>query len=678
MMVFPLFNTQAIGVHKLYIMTYKYTFLVGAFLVLAGSLCLTACSPRAAQQGEEQASGIYTIKSPAQNIVVQFTLSPEGGAFYNITHNDSLVLQESKLGLIREDADFSNGLTLLEATGSEEVSDQYQILTAKRKNNTYKANKRTFHLANAAGHKMDVIFQISDDGVAFRYYFPEQSAEVKKINREVSSFKFPPMAKAWLQPMSQAKTGWESTNPSYEEHYEQNIAVGTPSTIGAGWVFPALFQSNGSWLLLTESGPEGDYCGTRLHHESSDGEYSIAFPQAAENQPGGILTPQSILPWSTPWRIITVGSLKTIAESTLGTDLAAPAVRMDASFIKPGQASWSWVILKDDSTVYDVQKRFIDFAGDMKWRYCLVDADWDRKIGYEKIAELSRYAQSKGVGLLLWYNSAGSWNTTPYTPKSKLLTQKDRMAEFKKISDMGIAGIKVDFFGGDGQSVMAYYTDILKDAAANKLLVNFHGSTMPRGWHRTYPNLMTMEAIKGMEFITFTQETADLAPNHSAMLPFTRNAFDPMDFTPMNLTVVPGIERKTTSAFELALPVVFLSGIQHFAETPVGMAQVPAFVKEYLKEIPEVWEDTRFVEGYPGKLAVIARKAGNKWYVAGINGEATDKTLSLDLSFIGNKEGRLITDGAQKLSFTSSTVTAGNNTKNEIRLKPNGGFVMIF
>ncbi len=658
-------------------MIYRCAFIIGAVLLAFGALSFTACSPKAAQQDGEQAGGIYKIESPSKKIRVQFTLSPEGGALYNIIYNDSLVLQESKLGLVLEDADYSKGLTLLEATAKQEVTDQYQLLTAKRKNNFYKANKRTFHLSNTKGNKLDIIFQVSDDGVAFRYYFPEEAQEVKKISREVSSFKFPQTAKAWLQPMSQAKTGWESTNPSYEEHYEQNIAVGTPSTLGAGWVYPALFESNGTWLLITESAPEGNYSGTRLGHESPEGEYSIAFPQAPENQPGGILTPQARLPWYSPWRIIAIGSLKTIAESTLGTDLAAPAISMDASFIKPGQAAWSWVMLKDDSTVYAVQRRFIDLAAAMNWRYCLVDADWDRKIGYEKIGELSRYAQSKGVGLLLWYNSSGDWNSTPYTPKSKLLTREARMAEFKKISDMGIAGVKVDFFGGDGQSVMEYYTDILKDAAAHKLLVNFHGCTLPRGWHRTYPNLMTMEAIKGMEFVTFEQGNADRAPNHAAMLPFTRNAFDPMDFTPMNLTQIPGIERKTTSAFELALPVLFLSGIQHLAETPKGINEVPEYVKAYLKEIPEVWEDTRFIDGYPGKLAVIARKAGNKWYVAGINGEDTSKTLALDLSFIGNKEGRLLTDGTEKQGFSTSVITSGN-TKHEVKLKPNGGFVMIF
>jgi hypothetical protein len=372
-------------------------------------------------------------------------------------------------------------------------------------------------------------------------------------------------------------------------------------------------------------------------------------------------------------------------ESTLGTDLAEPSKLKDVSFVKPGRASWSWIMLKDDSMVYDVQKRFIDFAADMKWEYCLIDAYWDTQIGYDRIAELADYAAVKNVGLLLWYNSVGNWNTTPQTPKNKLLTHHDRVKEFSRLKKMGIKGVKVDFFGGDGQSMMAYYQDIFEDAAKFNLSVNCHGATLPRGWQRTYPNLLTAEAIKGFEYVTFEQGNADLEPNHCCTAVFTRNVFDSMDFTPVCFTEVPNIRRVTTNGFELALAVIFTSGIQHYAQTPEGMAAVPAYVKDLMKEIPSHWDESCFIDGYPGKLVVIARRFKDKWYVAGINGENVEKSINLDLSFppqeqrtsLKNvKTGMLVTDGADNRSFKMQNITITPGKLLGIKLKGYGGFVI--
>jgi len=618
----------------------------------------------------------FTLQSPDKGISVQFMLSKNGNASYSVKRNSAVVLESSKLGLIREDGDFSKQLSFVSASAVSPVSDSYELLTAKRRFNTYKANKQIFHLKSASGQPLDVIFQVSNDGLAFRYYFPDKSSGVKKLSQELSSFNFPATAKAWMQPMSVAKTGFESTNPSYEEYYKKGIDVGTAAPTTAGWVYPALFNAGNNWALITESSLDRNYCATRLAQNSPEGEYSIGFADPREVFTGGVANPESQLPWYTPWRVIAVGSLKTIVESTLGTDLAKPAIKIDKSFLKPGIASWSWVLLKDDSTVYKVQKRFIDYAADMKWKYCLIDADWDRKIGYDKIQELADYGKTKDVGLILWYNSAGAWNGVQYTPKNKLLTAQSRAEEFSRLQKMGIKGMKIDFFGGDGQSMIAYYLDILQDAAKYNLSVNFHGATLPRGWQRTYPNLMTMESIKGMEFITFDQNNANEEPAHGATIPFTRNAFDPMDFTPMALYKIPNINRKTTSAYELATSVIYLSGIQHMAETPEGMSHIPGFVKKFLQELPGNWDDVKFIDGYPGKLAVIARKSGNKWIVAGINGENQEKELSLNLSFLKALKGNLITDSGNESLFTQSSIDATGATK--VSVKPNGGFVMVF
>jgi hypothetical protein len=347
--------------------------------------------------------------------------------------------------------------------------------------------------------------------------------------------------------------------------------------------------------------------------------------------------------------------------------------------IKPGKASWSWPLLGDSRTIYEVQRRFIDYAAEMGWRYCLIDGLWDRQIGYEKVRELIDYARSRNVGILLWYNSAGDWNTSPQTPRNMMLTHESRVREFERLNAMGASGLKIDFFGGDGQSVIGYYLDILEDAAPYGFLINFHGATLPRGWQRTYPHLMTMEAIKGLEFVTFEQKNADEEPTHAAMLPFTRNVFDPMDFTPVVLDRIKRIQRRTTSTFELALSVLFTSGIQHYAEIPEGMAKTPAYVREFLKRVPSVWDDTKFLDGYPGKLVLLARRGEGRWYVAGINGEAITKKIMLNLSELGvSGSANLITDGeGGNLSFRQRAVRLAPDKKLEVTLAPHGGFVIV-
>jgi len=618
------------------------------------------------------------VRSPNGKLAVEFKMKA-GALSYTIRLEDKIVLSDSRLGLVRDDEDFSKNMKLVATQRPEIIGDRYEMLTAKRRMNTYRATRQVLHLESTGGRKMDVVFQVSNDGVAFRYAFPDSSAEVRKLKEEVTSFHFLPGTTAWLQPMAVAKSGWESTNPSYEEYYAKEIAVGTPSTLGAGWVYPALFHSGDTWFLVSETGLGRNYCGTRLRHESPDGEYSVGFPDPREKSGSGEVNPQSTLPWQTPWRIIAVGSLKTIAESTLGTDLADKPTQPTDLRIKPGKSSWSWPLLGDRQTSFDTQKRFIDYAAEMGWSYCLIDALWDKQIGYDRVKELVDYAATRNVGVLLWYNSNGDANTAPQTPKDRMTTRDSRIAEFERLKAMGVKGLKVDFFGGDGQSVINYYLDILQDSAPYGFLMNFHGATLPRGWQRTYPHLMTMEAIRGFEYVTFEQRNADEEPTHSTIIPFTRNVFDPMDFTPVCLDRISNrINRRTTSPFELALSVLFTSGIQHYPEIPEGMARMPDYVKEYMKQVPAIWDDTKFIDGYPGAFAVLARKGGGRWYVAGINGQTTEKRLILDLSPLqGVARGTLITDGERNVLFQQRSVTLPADRKLEITIKPAGGFVVV-
>ncbi|WP_435131783.1 glycoside hydrolase family 97 catalytic domain-containing protein [Formosa sp. A9] len=640
----------------------KLTFL------LFGLFVLNAC--------KEPPTINHNLTNAENTISVHVNVNANNQPFYQVYYNNTMVLDSSALGIIREDANFYDNLKITAISEPKLITDTYSLFHGKQKDITYTAQQYTVHLENETGEQLEIDFNLSEDGVAFQYHFPETSTDIKHITEEKTSYNFTKNSRAWLQPMSKAKTGWSNTNPSYEEHYKMNIPVSESSPIGEGWVYPALFNSNAIWTLISETGLDNTYCGTRLKYNPQSEALQVTFPQKEEIFPNGALNPESKLPWSTPWRIITMGNLNTITESTLGTDLAKPAINTDTSFIKGGLASWSWVLLKDDFITYETTKRFIDYSASMHWPYCLIDVDWDTKIGDEKIKELATYAQSKDVKLLVWYNSSGSWNTTPYTPKSKLLTKDSRAHEFKKLNDLGVAGVKIDFFGGDGQSMIAYYHDILQDAAKHNLLVNFHGCTLPRGWQRTYPNLMTMEAIMGEEFVTFVQDNADAQPSHCAMLPFTRNVFDPMDFTPMVLDTIPNIKRVTTPAFELALPVLFTSGVQHIAEIPEGMKKQPEFVISYLQDIPTLWDASKFVSGYPGKDVVMARKKGKNWFVVGINGEAETKTLNLDLSFIEASNGLLITDGPDGLE--QQQIDLNTNKTLNITVKPYGGFTLKF
>jgi len=630
------------------------------------------------------ASGCATSKtvnmtSPDGRIKVAFTLDKAGQPAYSVFYLDTAIITSGALGLKRDDADFSAGLRLNSVTGPEAVSDSYALLYGKKREASYNALRHTVHLAGSSGEPMDIIFQVSDMGFAFCYRFPGASEESRFITEERSSFGFAEGTIAWIQPRAASKSGWNQTNPSYEENYLMEVSLATVAPDTNGWVFPALFRSGNCWVNLTESWPDRNYCGSHLAKGDGANEMAIAFPELTEGYTNGSVHPQSKLPWQTPWRIVTMGRTPgVIAESTHGTDLALPPGESDFSYVRPGRAAWSWALMKDRSVNFEVQKRFIEYASEMGWEYCLIDVNWDKTIGWEKIAELARLAEEKKVGLILWYNSAGDWNTVTYHPKDRLLTHESRVEEFSRLESLGIKGIKVDFFGGDGQSMMDYYQDILADAHRYKLVVNCHGSTYPRGLQRTWPNLVSMEAIRGFEFATFDQATADLVASKATTLAFTRNAFDPMDFTPVCFTEYDNFRRMTGNGTELALAVLFLSGVQHYAETPKGMATVPGYVKDMMKEIPVSWDETRFIDGYPGRYIILARRSGENWYLAGVNAGKEPLKLAVQLTFPVAGTGTIITEGETLRSFSTGTVTPDTVGKINVEMQPAGGFVIKF
>jgi Glycoside hydrolase 97/Glycosyl-hydrolase 97 N-terminal/Glycosyl-hydrolase 97 C-terminal, oligomerisation len=623
------------------------------------------------------------VASPDER--VRATVSVVDGSLrYRVSLDGETLLEDSPLGLVTSAGDLSRGLTLDGETDVTSVRDEYSLPIGKKSRATYLANRRVTTVRSASGQRMSVVVQVSDDGVALAYRLHGDPGAEVVVERELTGFALPEGSHGFLHPMHVARSGWMRTNPSYEAHYSIDQPVGVPSSDGQGWCFPALFRvGDEGWVLISETGVDGGYTGTHLAHESAGGVYRLAFPQRDENLPTDPIAPTVAGDAQTPWRILIVGrTLAPIVESTLATDLVRPLFESDGVF-PPGRSAWSWVFLKDGETVYETQREFIDMAAELGWEYVLIDSMWDQQIGRDRIAELVDYAAGKNVGVWLWYNSNGPWNDAPQTPKNRMYDRDVRAREMEWLREIGVKGLKVDFFGGDKQSGMRFYDGLLRDAARYGLSLNFHGTTLPRGWERMYPNFVTNEAVMGMEFVTFEQRNADLEAQHASVLPYVRNVVGPMDFTPVILSVPLGLQpdppqRRTTDAFELTLPVLFFSGVQHFGITPAQLAAQPEYVKAYLSRLPATWDETRHVDGYPGRFAVLARRSGETWYVAAINGEAQEKEVAIPSALLDEIGGpgpwTILADGQDGVEQRPLSAPAGEPLT--FSLPPNGGAVL--
>ena len=622
------------------------------------------------------AATIATLNSPNNELTLKLDYGESGALRYQLERQDSVVIQPSALGLKLNNTDFKDGLTVVSVTPAATVANTYTLHHGKQHDIRYEAAETIVQVQNAEQYALQLRFRLSNDGLAYRYELPGKSEDSRVVMQEYSAIRFAPETKGWLQPKAAAQSGWMNTNPSYEEEYLSGAVTDLKTPYNHGWVYPALFQYQQYFVVVSEAGVPAGYAASHLTSDQR-GNFTISFPHRDETITNGAVLPESTLPFHSPWRLVLVGDLATIAESTLGTDLAEPETLSETSFIQPGVAAWSWGLLKDESVNYQTQKQFIDYAADMHWRYVLVDVNWDRNIGYAGIAELADYAANKKVRLWLWFNSSGAWNKTVYSPKSALLTQADRQAIFSKLKQMGIAGIKVDFFPGDGAAVWDYFKGILSDAADYGLMVNFHGVTLPRGLQRTYPNLMTAEGIKGQEMITFFQDFADRQAFHATLQPFTRNLFDPMDFTPLVLGDIPNIERRTSNSFELAETVLFYSGVQHLVTTPEQMANVEPHVKRFLQSLPTTWDETRLIDGHPGEYVVLARRSGCQWYIAGINAADKPRTAKIDTARFAFSEATLLYQGNTPRETELHTYTQNTDANLKVAMQPNGGFVLI-
>jgi hypothetical protein len=376
-----------------------------------------------------------------------------------------------------------------------------------------------------------------------------------------------------------------------------------------------------------------------------------------------------------------VGSLSTLVESTLVEDVSTPTSLTNTEWIKPGKASWNYWSNNHGTKDFKVVCAFADLAVEMQWPYTLLDWEWDAMGNGGNLDDALRYIHAKGIKPLIWYNSGGPHTGVSATPRDRLLTHESRLEEFAKLKRMGIYGIKVDFFESEKQDMIRYYLDILKDAASFELMVYFHGCLVPRGWSRTYPHLMTLESVKGAEWYNNIPDFTWQAPAHNCVMPFTRNVVGAMDYTPVTFTNSQH-PHATSYGHELALSVVFESGIQHLADRPDGYHSLSKQAKDFLKVVPNVWDDTKLINGYPGRDLTLMRQRNDTFYLGGINGENRPKRTTIKLDFLPAGKTytlRLIADGEHDKSFSISERSVDHTSSIDVWMLRRGGFAaMLF
>ena len=642
----------------------------------------------------------YTVTSPDGKLAVNVECK-EGKAFYTVNYDGKQMLGASALGLVANYGDFSQNLTMGACKNSKKHL-AYKMTRIKKEKIEKDASEATIGFLNSKKDSMTLHLHVSNNDIAYKYEMIRPKKDNPKsviIYNEVSGFNFPSQTTTFLCPQITPMTGWERTKPSYEEEYTPDAPMNVKSQFGVGYTFPCLFKvGNDGWVLVSETGVSSAYPGCRLSDYEPGKGYTVAFPQKGENNGFGSDFAGIPLPGETPWRTITVGSsLAPIVETTIPYDVVEPLYEASQTY-KPSRYTWSWLIWQDNSINYDDQVKMVDVAAAQGYEAILVDNWWDKQIGRKRIEELSKYAKSKKVSLMLWYNSNGFENDAPQTPRQIMnnsIARKKEMAWMKKI---GVVGIKVDFFGGDKQETMKLYEDILSDANDYGLEVIFHGCTMPRGWERMYPNYVSSEAALASENVFFTDYHAKKEAFEMTMHPFSRNAVASFDWGGVMMNKYLSKDNKsrhqrfTSDVFEMATAITNQSSVNCICLYPNNLQDVPQWELDWLKNVPTAWEDTKFIAGYPTKYAVVARKSSvengsgaaltaGRWFVGGLN--ATDKplALTLDLPMFAGKTVTYITDQPKKKGekfFTSikKTLKVGKNGKAKVVIQPNGGIII--
>ena len=608
--------------------------------------------------------------------------SANGEVSYAVTYNGKQMLESSPLGMETNVGDFYRGLQLKEhkVTALDTVYEQSRI---KASHIHYRANELLCSFVNGEGKNVQITFRVSNNDVAFRYTLPrEQGKGSVTVNSERTGFRFPSQTTTFLCPQSDAMIGWKRTKPSYEEEYKADAPMNERSGYGHGYTFPCLFKvGDDGWVLLSETGVDSRYCGSRLS-DWDNGVYRIAFPMPEENNGNGTVSPAFSLPGSTPWRTVTVGeTLKPIVETTVPWDVVEPRYTTTHDY-KPGRGTWSWILWQDGSINYDDQVRYVDLAAAMGYEYVLIDNWWDNNIGRDRMEQFIKYARSKGVEVFLWYSSSGYWNDIEQSPVNRMDNSIARKQEMRWLQSLGVKGIKVDFFGGDKQETLRLYEEILSDADDHGLMVIFHGCTLPRGWERMYPNYVGSEAVLASENLVFSQHFCDNEAFNATLHPFIRNAVGCMEFggvflnKRLNRSNDGGTIRRTTDIFQLATAVLFQNPIQNFALAPNNLTDAPQICLDFMKQVPTTWDETRFIDGYPGRYIVLARRHGNTWYIAAANATVEPLKLKLDLPMLAGQEVSLYSDD-KKMQSQLKLQKIKTDGSLQLTVQPQGGAVIV-
>ena len=608
--------------------------------------------------------------------------SANGEVSYAVTYNGKQMLESSPLGMETNVGDFYRGLQLKEhkVTALDTVYEQSRIKASRIH---YWANELLCSFVNGEGKNVQITFRVSNNDVAFRYTLPrEQGKGSVTVNSERTGFRFPSQTTTFLCPQSDAMIGWKRTKPSYEEEYKADTPMNERSGYGHGYTFPCLFKvGDDGWVLLSETGVDSRYCGSRLS-DWDNGVYRIAFPMPEENNGNGTVAPAFSLPGSTPWRTVTVGeTLKPIVETTVPWDVVEPRYTTTHDY-KPGRGTWSWILWQDGSINYDDQVRYVDLAAAMGYEYVLIDNWWDNNIGRDRMEQFIKYARSKGVEVFLWYSSSGYWNDIEQSPVNRMDNSIARKQEMRWLQSLGVKGIKVDFFGGDKQETLRLYEEILSDADDHGLMVIFHGCTLPRGWERMYPNYVGSEAVLASENLVFSQHFCDNEAFNATLHPFIRNAVGCMEFggvflnKRLNRSNDGGTIRRTTDIFQLATAVLFQNPIQNFALAPNNLTDAPQICLDFMKQVPTTWDETRFIDGYPGRYIVLARRHGNTWYIAAANATVEPLKLKLDLPMLAGQEVSLYSDD-KKMQPQLKLQRIKADGSLQLTVQPQGGAVIV-
>ena len=464
-------------------------------ILLSIILCLAAVSVSAQQPVSP--NGKLSVQNSAQGI--------------SINYQQQQVLNIPVLGY----EGYKTGKLKWKFTGM--VKADYEMIAGKKSHCTNEANEYKTQLCG----NLQMVLRIYNDGVAFRY---ELSGLNGKLPKEKTAYQIAEGTKRWMMQWTDSYEGFFPMNTTGKIKPIGRMAgvVKSPEGYNLRWGFPTLIEPHdGVYVLLSEANIERNQSASCMY---TDGDLLRVTPDVNE------VNIKS--KWHSPWRVAIIGDMQDLIQSTLITDVSEPCKLQDISWIKPGVVSWIYWAYNHGSNDYNIIKKYVDMAETLKLPYVLIDAEWDDMKDGRTIEEAVAYANQKGVKPMIWYNSSVGWIDGAPTPKFRLNKPEDREKEFAWCEKIGVAGVKIDFFSGDCQRDMSYCIDLLESAAKHHLLVNFHGATVPRGWQRTYPNLMSTEGVYGAEWYNNVPTFTTQAASHNATLPFTRNIIGPMDYTP--------------------------------------------------------------------------------------------------------------------------------------------------